>query len=265
MPKLSIITINFNNHIGLEKTIQSVISQSSKDFEYIVIDGCSTDGSVEIIKKNQDKIRYWVSEKDKGIYNAMNKGILAAKGEYCQFLNSGDYLCNDQVIENMLSALNHESFLIGNMIKVMPNNKHLKDNSNFNNSLFHFYKGTINHSSSFIKKSLFEKYGLYDESLKIVSDWKFFLQSIGIGNEPTKSINLDAVLFDMSGISSTNSNLDKAERRKVLEELLPQNLLNDFDNYWRDIEIMKRIKRTKFIYKFVWFMERILFKIEKKQ
>jgi glycosyltransferase involved in cell wall biosynthesis len=262
MPKLSIITINYNNKNGLEKTIQSVISQNSKDFEYIIIDGGSTDGSVEIIKKYKEKITFWLSEKDKGIYNAMNKGILAAQGEYCQFLNSGDYLCNDKVIENLLTELRGESILSGNLIKDLDKKK-IKDYANYNNSLYHFYNGTINHASSLIKRNLFEKYGLYDESLKIVSDWKFFLKAVGLGNESLKCINIDVVLFDMTGISSTNSKLDKEERRQVLAELLPQNLLDDFDKFGRDILMMNRIRRHKLAYKIVWFIERILFKIEK--
>lgn len=263
MPKLSIITINYNNASGLKKTIESVVSQSSSDFEYIIIDGGSTDESVEIIKKYQEKITHWISEKDNGIYHAMNKGILAAKGEYCQFLNSGDYFCNDLVVEKMLSNLDNESILSGNMIKVSKNNSRIIDKIHFVNSMLHFYKGTINHSSSLIKRSLFEKYGNYDENLKIVSDWKFFLQTIGIGNESVKYVDIDVTIFDTTGISSTNDKLDKAERRKVLEELLPQSVLLDYDNHWRDIEMIKRIKRNRFVYKIVWFLERVLFKIEK--
>jgi len=83
--KLSIITVNLNNAAGLQKTIESVITQTFTDYEYIIIDGGSTDGSVDVIKQHADKITYWVSEPDKGIYNAMNKGILQAKGEYCLF------------------------------------------------------------------------------------------------------------------------------------------------------------------------------------
>ena len=94
MKKLSIITINLNNQSGLIKTIQSVISQTFKDFEWIIIDGDSTDGSKELLKKHIQHFTHCISEKDNGIYNAMNKGIKLAQGEYIYFLNSGDYLCN---------------------------------------------------------------------------------------------------------------------------------------------------------------------------
>jgi len=102
-PKLSIITVNLNNAEGLRKTIESVVTQTFTDFEYIIIDGGSTDGSVEIIKLYADKITYWVSEPDKGIYNGMNKGIMVAKGEYCQFLNSGDWLVNENVLKEVFA------------------------------------------------------------------------------------------------------------------------------------------------------------------
>ena len=86
--KLSIITVNRNNKDGLEKTIRSVIRQTSHDYEYIIIDGASTDGSPEIIRNYEENITYWISEPDTGIYNAMNKGIRKAQGDYCLFLNS---------------------------------------------------------------------------------------------------------------------------------------------------------------------------------
>ena len=88
--KFSIITINYNNKDGLEMTINSVLGQSFQGFEYIIIDGGSTDGSIDIIKKYESRIDYWVSEPDNGVYNAMNKGIRKATGDYINFMNSGD-------------------------------------------------------------------------------------------------------------------------------------------------------------------------------
>ena len=94
--KLSIITINYNNLEGLKRTVESVINQTSKEFEYIVIDGGSNDGSGAYIESKSEHIDYWVSEPDKGIYNAMNKGIAKASGEYLLFLNSGDHLFSNR-------------------------------------------------------------------------------------------------------------------------------------------------------------------------
>src|ERR1700757_1115246 len=105
MPKLSIITINFNDQLGLSKTIKSVISQTISDFEFIIIDGASSDKSLDIIKHYADKISFWVSEKDNGIYDAQNKGIAKATGDYLLFLNSGDCFYNEHIVENFYSFL----------------------------------------------------------------------------------------------------------------------------------------------------------------
>ena len=105
MNKISIITVNYNDREGLKKTIESVINQTWQDFEFIIIDGGSTDGSREVIEQYKDKIDYWISEPDKGIYNAMNKGIKAASGEFLLFLNSGDRLIDKNITEKVISKL----------------------------------------------------------------------------------------------------------------------------------------------------------------
>lgn len=264
MIRLSVITINFNNASGLQKTIKSVVEQTSEDFEYIVIDGFSTDGSQEIIQANEAHISYWVSEPDQGIYSAMNKGIKAAKGKYCQFLNSGDYLVNKDTISKMMKYEDDSAVIYGNMIKFWPDGKKIKNTFVNTDSMLNFYMGSLNHSPAWIKRDLFQKYGLYEEKLKIVSDWKFYLEVIALHNEAVKYIDLDVTCFEMTGISNTNSTLDRQERRAVLEQNIPKSILYDYDQYWRDIDIMKRIKRYKFLYRLVYLMERILFKIEKR-
>lgn len=112
--KLSIITINYNNRDGLQHTIESVINQTSHEFEYIIIDGGSTDGSVDIIKQYTNQIDYWVSEPDRGIYHAMNKGIDIAKGEYCIFMNSGDLFHNTSSIKDSINHLDGTDIVNGN-------------------------------------------------------------------------------------------------------------------------------------------------------
>lgn len=262
--KLSIITINLNNAAGLQKTIESVVHQTSNQFEYIVIDGGSSDGSNDVIKGFTERITYWLSEPDKGIYHAMNKGILQAKGEYCQFLNSGDWLASPDVIEKMLNTLPDCSIYYGNMLKLMPNGKIHRDTCGKGNvTMLTFYKGSLNHSPAFIKRCLFDRYGLYDEGLSIVSDWKWYLISIGLHNEPTIYTNLDITYFDMTGISNTNSSLEKQERRKALEELLPAKILADFDNNLRNIDQLNRINKFKLTRWMFWLAERVLFKWEK--
>jgi len=261
--KLSIITINLNNASGLRKTIESVVSQTSTDFEYIVIDGGSTDGSVDIIKEFESKITYWISEPDNGIYQAMNKGILLAKGDYCQFLNSGDWLAADNVIEMILTAMPDCDIFLGNVITVRPDGKIHVNKAIREISFITFYRSTLPHSSAYIRRSLFTEYGLYDESLIIVSDWKWYLIVAGLNEVNIAFTDTMVSYFDSTGVSSTDKMLDKAERRKVLMELIPSAILADYDKYNFEIDQIERIKRYPMFYRMVWFLERFLFKIDK--
>lgn len=268
--QLSIVTINRNNAVGLEKTMQSVAAQPFKEFEYIVIDGASTDGSVEVIKKYEPQFAHlkWVSEPDKGIYNAMNKGIRMASGEYIQILNSGDCLAAPDVTERMQATLEkagNPSIMYGNMIKSFPDGRRTVDKcfAGQDITMLGMFTGTLNHDPAYIRRDLFEKYGYYDESLKIVSDWKWYLQAIVLGGEEPQYVDLDVTLFDMTGISETNKELDKSERKQVLEQLFPKAILKDYEQYAFPIGQIKRLQRHPWAYKMVWFLERCLFKIEK--
>ena len=267
---ISLITINRNNAAGLEKTLQSVATQTYKEFEYIVIDGASTDGSVEVIKKCESQFAHlkWVSEPDKGIYNAMNKGLRMASGDYIQILNSADCLAAPEVTEKMLAALEkagNPSILYGNMVKCFPDGSRMVDKcfAGQEITMLGMFTGTLNHDSAYIRRDLFEKYGYYDENLKIVSDWKWYLQAIIIGGEKPQYVDLDVTLFDMTGISETNKELDKAERKQVLEQLFPQAVLTDYERFAFPIDQIKRLQRHPWAYKIVWFLERCLFKLEK--
>lgn len=270
--QLSIITINYNNALGLEKTLKSVNSQTCKDFEHIIIDGASTDGSVDVIRKYDDGTitRRWVSEKDGGIYNAMNKGIKMAHGDYVQILNSGDALYSDDVVKFMLDSLNRElakdevSILYGNMMKDRADGVMRDRCFNGNDiTMLGFYTGTLNHSPAYIRRDLFDKYGLYDESLRIVSDWKWYLQAIILVGEKPVYTDIDVTLFDMTGISETNKTLERDERERVLSEVLPSAILADYKRWSFEISQMQRLQRHKWAYRLVWFLERCLFKIEK--
>ena len=313
--KLSIITINYNTAEGLRKTLASVASQTYADIEHVIVDGGSTDGSVEVIREYEQSLASrlsplasrlkWVSEPDKGIYNAMNKGIEIALGkrvvnddhtsspnnliasspnslsDYIQILNSGDILAADDVTERMMAALASYSeqcerstgeaelqqsdlptILYGNMIKVNSAGKVVGKSGYTEYSLRQFYSSTLNHDCAYIRKDLFEKYGLYDEQLKIVSDWKWYLQAIGLGRVKPEYVDIDVTIFDDGGISETNLALRYAERRKVLEEVLPPAVLWDYDTHAFEMEQMKRLRRWH-LYGLVYFMERVCFKLEK--
>lgn len=272
--RISLITINRNNVAGLEKTMQSVAAQTFKEFEYIVIDGASTDGSVEVIKRYESAFAHlkWVSEPDSGIYNAMNKGIRMASGDYIQILNSADCLAAPDVTKRMLAALEQSgnpSILYGNMVKCFPDGQKWTDKSFAGQeiTMLGMYTGTLNHDPAYIRRDLFKKYGYYDESLKIVSDWKWYLQAIILGREKPQYVDLDVTLFDMTGVSENAENQQKIkeERNKVLKELVPASFLHDYERYSEDIYLMRRIRRHPWAYKLVWFVERCLFKMEKRQ
>ena len=269
--RLSIITINRNNAQGLEKTMQSVVGQTDPDFEYIVVDGASTDESVSVIRRfaEQRPIR-WVSEPDKGIYNAMNKGIAMAEGEYVMILNSGDYLASPKVVGQMGQALHahaNPDILYGNMLKIWPDGKTYRDHQlREDYSLFDFYHGTLNPDGTYIRRSLFGQFGPFNESLKICSDWEWMLKAVALGGTKPVHTDIDALYFDMTGVSEGGARSRQTirnERRQVLHQSLPAAVLDDYDRYGSDILIMRRLHRHPWAFKLVRLIERCLFKIEK--
>lgn len=203
--KLSIITINYNNLNGLKKTVESVISQTYLDFEYIIIDGASTDGSKEVIEKNSDRFSYWVSENDHGIYNAMNKGILKAKGDYLLFLNSGDWFIDAQILENTISSVKDADIVYADGYIENENGLRTLIKIPEEPGLSFFSKTSLFHPSSFIKRELFEKYGLYNEDNKIVSDWEFFIKTMLINKVSYKKIPTIISVIEENGISRNPS------------------------------------------------------------
>lgn len=253
--------------------MKSVLSQTCQEFEYVVVDGASTDASVEVIKNLAssfgDRLK-WISEPDKGIYNAMNKGMRMATGKYLQILNSGDCLASEDVVERMYKTLVEKAFpsiLYGNMLKDMPNGRMLRDRSFAGKpiTLKGVLHGSLNHSPAYIARVLFEKYGDYDESLKIVSDWKWYLQSIVLGEENPVYVDIDVTVFDMTGISETNLSLREKELRDELAKSIPPGILADYEKWESDINIMERIHRYPLVYKLIHLVERALFKLEKRK
>lgn len=188
---LSIITVNRNNYAGLKKTIGSVIAQTYNDFEFIIIDGASTDSSAELIRKNSGFLSYWVSEPDNGTYHAMNKGIKASVGEYCLFLNSGDYFADNNVLEKIFSQDIKADIISGDVLKMRSNNKFRRVSSHESISLHKLCIHSLPHQASLIRRSLFDEIGNYNESYKIVSDWEFFLKALVIHGKSYQHISLD--------------------------------------------------------------------------
>lgn len=272
--RLSIITINYNNAEGLRKTLASVAAQTYRDLEHVIVDAASTDGSDDIIKEYADKADYpvlWSSKKDKGVYNGMNIGILRATGDYIQILNSGDVLASADVTERMVAALPEGvSILYGNMLKSYDGKTIINRDTCGNGmytpeSFLYFYKGTLNHDCAYIRRDLFDKYGLYNEEMKICSDWEWYVKAIALGGEKTVYTNIDVTIFDMNGVSESggkNAELIKKERREYLEKILPTTILHDYDAFAFPILQYQRLKKHH-LWGIVYFIERVLFKLEK--
>ena len=282
MIKLSIITVNLNNYYGLQKTIESVIKQQFTNYEYLIIDGFSNDGSKELIEGFEDKISYWISELDHGIYNAMNKGIKQAKGEYCLFLNSGDWLISDKVLENVFAKNKFDADIIsGNVYFFDTAKNEIKWSvcSPDNLTAKSLFYGNIPHQAAFIKRSLFEKAGLYDESLIIASDWLFFLEAFLEYGVTYQHYDGVVAYFNMEGIScnSETQNLPRVEQLQILKKKYPL-FIKDYEelenlekekNIWensREFIVFTYLKKIgfinfcAFIYRLKNFIKRILTK-----
>ena len=217
--KLSIITINYNNKAGLQKTLDSVLAQTCKDFEWIVIDGGSSDGSKELIEQHQDTMAYWCSEPDKGVFNAMNKGVNHAKGEYCLFLNSGDILHDNKVVEMVLPFLSGHDFITGNECVVNPDYSYVRTRRN--PDVFYAYcllVGCLWHQSTFIRTSLLKERP-YDESFKIVGDWETSLYWLVLCKSSYKHIDMIISDFVLGGVSTDLKAAGEESRRTINKRL----------------------------------------------
>lgn len=215
--KLSIITVNLNNKSGLQKTFDSVVSQTFKDFEWIVIDGGSTDGSKELIEQYSNYMAYWVSEPDKGIYNAMNKGIKIAKGEYVNFMNSGDCYAKENVLERIFETPRTADVLYGYMTRDTIDGEYVNlPLMKKKLTWMDFYYDGLPHQSSFIKKQLFERYGYYDENLKAVSDWTFFVKVFVYQNATYEFLPIKISVYLSGGVSDKVGLQEKELEKKRL-------------------------------------------------
>lgn len=217
--KLSIITINYNNQNGLLKTAESIVNQTYREFEWIVIDGGSTDGSKHLLKTFSHYITYWVSEKDNGIYHAMNKGIKVAKGDYCLFLNSGDRLHSKDTIKDIIPELHTDDIISGDEWWVDENYNFKRINTNPEKlTPYRLLAGILWHQCTFIKRSLLIEHP-YDESLKISSDWEEMFYELIVRKGTYKHIPYIVSDFIVGGISE-NRNLIANERGAVLDKYL---------------------------------------------
>ncbi|NEW78265.1 MAG: glycosyltransferase [Gelidibacter sp.] len=238
-PLISIITVNLNDVEGLKRTMTSVFEQTWQEYEYIIIDGGSSDGSKEYIESFSDKISVWVSEPDTGIYNAMNKGIKVASGEYLLFLNSGDHLNNATALDKVHVHLKNKEIVYFNINVIGDNNSFIKKCPN--ELSFEFLHNDLPaHQSTFIRKSLFDRHGVYDENLKIVADWKFLILALIKYNSTYKYVNDTFTTFYAGGISAKEGSFAAMEKeREIVLNLEFPILMNDLKENF----ILKRIIR----------------------
>ena len=229
---LSIITINFNNAEGLRKTLESVRSQTSKNYEHIIVDGGSTDGSVDVIheflqdEEYAEHVTFWCSEKDKGVYDAMNKGIPHCTGDYCLFLNSGDWL-----VGNVLARLEKEKFnedVIYFNARLAYKNKVTEKKFPDELSMFFFYTNNLNHQNLMVKTEV-QKSNLFDLNYKIASDRNFLMDLFVNQNKLFRHCNYALSYYEAeSGLSSV-SGLTNDEFNQINEKYFPKSVLKDLD------------------------------------
>lgn len=263
--KLSIITINYNNAAGLKKTLDSVASQTCTDFEHIIVDGASTDESVEMIREYENTLSSrlnWISESDTGIYNAMNKGVRMAKGEYTLMLNSGDYLVDENVVEKILPLLESTDIIQGNTIedtacKRYRNRGYGKSDIDF----FDVMKGYFLHQASFCRRDLFDRYGMFDESYRIIGDTKFFMTSLGVNNASFKYVDVDVANYDTTGISAEKhgqwADRRAKEYRRMRDELYSNRLNSFFEENDKKIRLYNQLHQHKWIWNIVMLIAHI--------
>jgi glycosyltransferase involved in cell wall biosynthesis len=245
---LTIITINYNNYQGLQKTVMSVLGQTFNDYDYIVIDGNSTDGSKTFLISISNTNFSYTSEPDLGIYNAMNKGIKMAKGDYLLFLNSGDYLYNIDVLLKVSHYFTYnKSFMSGHLNYIKESKDVIREHPE-KLSFSYLINNSLSHPSTFIKKKMFESYGLYNEENKIVSDWEFFFKAIALNGESFVKMPFIITVFDNSGLSSNSENqsLVKSEQKKVLQHYLGTVFNSELDSFIFN-QFLNPTKRIRFL------------------
>lgn len=211
---LSVVTINWNNCEGLEKTIRSVISQNKQLYQFIIIDGGSIDGSVDVIHKYDKYIDYWVSESDKGVYNAMNKSLSHANGEYVIFMNSGDEFADKDVLDKVFGANIRTDFIFGGMIRTDHNQEISRSIPDKSVTLYTLLYRVICHQATFTKLSLFHELGGYDESIKISADWCFLFKSLILNNKTCSVVPVYICKYDITGMSAGSEALSKINDEK---------------------------------------------------
>lgn len=253
--KISIITVVKNAERTIEDTILSVVNQTYKNIELIIIDGVSTDGTLDIINKYKDKISYFISEPDTGVYNAMNKGIKAATGDIFYFLNANDSLYDDKVLEEVIKRFKSTNAMIvfGDVFStIKPDMKQDEYNLankitkyDFIDNVFSFYYRNLCHQVIFYKKEVFDRIGLYNENYKILADYEFNLRAFVEYKLKCSYINRIIANFELGGLSSIKTeNLEKIRLEEMDEIIINSAAQKTFELYKKYYLFMSKYCRT---------------------
>lgn len=252
-PKISVVTVCYNAADTIEETILSILNQTYDYVEYIIIDGGSTDGTVDIIKKYSDRLAYWVSEPDKGIYDAMNKGIDAATGDYINFMNSGDRFVDNGILTQVSKNLNqNQDIVYGDIIK---------ESGTTQTRLFALPIDKMNvddpipHPASFTKRELL-KHNKFDTSFRIAADYDFFYKQY-YAKKNFLYIGIPVAFFKDGGISSNALRERLLENYKIQQKPLTVGR-NIYIHYWEVRHILKIYISTNFPR--FWLLLRQLFR-----
>ncbi|MBS1507549.1 MAG: glycosyltransferase [Bacteroidetes bacterium] len=242
----SVVTVNFNNVEGLKKTFLSVFGQKNVPFEYIVIDGESSDGSKELIKENEHRITYWVSEKDNGVYHAMNKGVMSAKGTYVIFLNSGDCFVNENSLNLLANSNQNNDIIYGDLVLDQSGQIRIKRYPDIL-TFGYFINDTLPHPATLIKRDLLLSTP-YNEKNKIVSDWEFFVSCICKNNVSYRHVPAEISVFDLSGMSSDTANqeLIRIEKDEFLNSTFPL-----FMKEYEELQALRKRMENKSLLKMI--------------
>lgn len=241
--RLSVITVNLNNKAGLDRTLKSVFDQTSRDYESIVIDGHSNDGSREVIAAYAGRVNKWVSEKDSGIYNAMNKGIRMAEGDYLLFLNSGDNLYSPDTLEKVFKQQFSEDFIVFDIELVKKAGREIRRLDKDPRQIL--IMGEIFHQAVFHHRRIFQKLGLYDEAFPFFADYLLFLRAFFKAGCSCRTVHETLVEYDhIFGMSSDIKNAQRYhdERRKAQRNVFDPELVDALEEQHRQIESLSRFK-----------------------
>jgi len=241
--KVSIITVSKNSKGTISQTIESVLNQTYPNIEYIIIDGASTDGTIELIENYKEQIHHYISEKDNGIYDAMNKGIKAASGDIVGILNSDDTFYSTDIVEKLVRSFEKENIdaVYGDVQFIDPlTNKVIRYYSSKKFTINKFQYGLMPaHPSFYAKRELFNKFGCYKTDYKIASDFELLLRFLYINKIKIKYVPGPIVSMRKGGISTKNlySNylLNKEIKRACAENGLKTNYLKIYSKYIRKI------------------------------